>query len=51
MVVCAGKFPAGVRLAGVGSSVPRTVLSNDDLSKLVDTNDEWIATRTGIRRR
>ena len=41
----------GCKLVGVGSAAPATVLSNDDLSKLVDTNDEWIAARTGIRRR
>lgn len=39
------------RLAGVGSSVPETALSNDDLSAFVDTSDEWIAARTGIRKR
>lgn len=39
----------GCRLAGCGSSVPEAVLTNADLEKLVDTNDEWIATRTGIR--
>lgn len=31
--------------------VPDTVLTNDDLSKIVDTNDQWIVERTGIRRR
>jgi 3-oxoacyl-[acyl-carrier-protein] synthase III len=31
--------------------VPSTVLTNDDLARLVDTNDEWITTRTGIKRR
>lgn len=41
----------GCRLIGVGSSVPETVLSNHDLEKLVETNDEWITSRTGIRRR
>ena len=41
----------GCRLAGVGSSVPTTVLSNSDLERFVETNDEWIATRTGIKRR
>lgn len=41
----------GVRLIGSGSSVPDKVLTNDDLAKLVDTSDEWIATRTGIRQR
>ena len=40
---------AGCRLAGVGSSVPATVLTNKDLEKLVETNDDWIASRTGIR--
>ena len=40
---------AGCRLAGCGSSVPEAVLTNADLEKLVETNDEWIATRTGIR--
>ena len=42
---------AACRLAGVGSSVPETVITNADLASLVDTNDEWISTRTGIRRR
>ncbi|EIE18319.1 beta-ketoacyl-acyl carrier protein synthase III [Coccomyxa subellipsoidea C-169] len=41
----------GCKLAGSGSSVPEAVLSNTDLEKLVETNDEWIASRTGIRRR
>lgn len=45
----AGQF--GVRLAGVGSSVPEKFLTNDDLAQLVDTNDEWITTRTGIKKR
>lgn len=40
-----------MKMVGVGSSVPTTVLTNDDLSRLVDTNDEWIVSRTGIRRR
>lgn len=38
-------------ILGTGSYVPPTVVTNDDLSKLVDTNDEWITTRTGIQRR
>lgn len=41
----------GVRIAGTGVSVPDRVLSNEDLAKLVDTNDEWITTRTGIKTR
>ena len=40
---------AGCRLAGCGSSVPEAVLTNADLEKLVETNDDWIASRTGIR--
>lgn len=41
----------GVRLAGCGSSVPEKFLTNQDLERLVDTTDEWIVTRTGIRKR
>lgn len=41
----------GCKLIGVGSSAPHTVLTNNDLAKLVDTNDEWIVTRTGIQQR
>ena len=39
------------RIAGTGSYLPEKVLTNDDLSKIVDTSDEWIAARTGIRER
>jgi 3-oxoacyl-[acyl-carrier-protein] synthase-3 len=38
-------------LAGTGSALPEKRLTNDDLSKMVDTNDEWITQRTGIRER
>lgn len=41
----------GCRLIGVGSSVPETVLTNADLEKIVETSDEWISRRTGIRQR
>lgn len=41
----------GSKLIGCGSAIPKMVLSNDDLSKIVDTNDEWISVRTGIRNR
>lgn len=37
------------RIAGTGSFVPETRLSNDDLSKMVETNDQWVHERTGIR--
>ncbi len=36
---------------GIGIYAPERILSNDDLSKFVDTNDEWISTRTGIKQR
>lgn len=39
------------RIAGTGSYLPEKVLTNDDLAKMVDTSDEWIAARTGIRER
>ena len=39
------------RIAGTGSYLPEKVLSNHDLEKIMDTSDEWIRERTGIRRR
>src|SRR5436190_423546 len=38
-------------LAGTGSQLPERRLTNDELSRMVDTNDEWIVQRTGIRER
>lgn len=38
-------------IIGTGSYMPEKILTNDDLSKIVDTSDEWITTRTGIRER
>jgi 3-oxoacyl-[acyl-carrier-protein] synthase-3 len=38
-------------IIGTGSYLPEKVLTNDDLSKMVDTSDEWITTRTGIKER
>ncbi|WP_088187608.1 beta-ketoacyl-ACP synthase III [Desulfosporosinus sp. FKA] len=40
-----------VGIVGTGSFVPEKVLTNADMEKLVETNDEWIVTRTGIRER
>jgi 3-oxoacyl-[acyl-carrier-protein] synthase III len=40
-----------VRIVGTGSYVPDNVLTNADVEKIVDTSDEWIVTRTGIRER
>lgn len=42
---------AGVRLIGTGMHVPEACLTNDDLSRFMDTSDEWITQRTGIRER
>lgn len=39
------------RIAGVGAYVPETVVTNNDLAWIVDTSDEWIVSRTGIRER
>ncbi len=39
------------KIAGLGSYVPENVVTNDDLAKLMDTNDEWIQERTGIKER
>lgn len=41
----------GIKLRGTGRCVPANTVTNDDLSRLVDTNDEWITARTGIRSR
>lgn len=41
----------GARIIGTGSCLPKTVVTNDDLSKIMDTSDEWISTRTGIKER
>jgi 3-oxoacyl-[acyl-carrier-protein] synthase III len=41
----------GVAITGSGSAVPATSIHNQTLSELVETSDEWIATRTGIRER
>ena len=39
------------RIVGTGSYLPEKILTNDDISKFVDTSDEWIRERTGIRQR
>ena len=39
------------KIAGLGYYVPENVVTNDDLSKIMDTNDEWIQERTGIQER
>lgn len=39
------------KIAGLGYFVPENIVTNDDLSKIIDTNDEWIQERTGIKER
>ena len=41
----------GIKLRGTGRCVPASTVTNDDLARLVDTNDAWITARTGIRSR
>ncbi|CAI9274293.1 unnamed protein product [Lactuca saligna] len=41
----------GCKLVGCGSALPKLQYSNDDLAKVMDTTDEWISSRTGIRNR
>src|SRR5581483_2268633 len=41
----------GTRIAGIGKALPERVLTNADLEKIVDTSDEWITERTGIKER
>lgn len=43
--------PLRVSIAGTGSHVPERILTNEDLAGMVDTTDEWILTRTGMRER
>lgn len=40
-----------IKVMGTGRYAPSKVMTNDDFSKILDTNDEWITTRTGIKRR
>ena len=51
MVVATSRAPGRARIASLATYVPPRVLTNADLEKMVDTNDEWILQRTGIRER
>jgi 3-oxoacyl-[acyl-carrier-protein] synthase III len=46
-----GKANGAISITGVGAYAPARVLTNDDLSHMMDTSDEWIVERTGIRER
>ncbi|MBI4978888.1 MAG: ketoacyl-ACP synthase III [Spirochaetes bacterium] len=48
---CSVSEASKVRIAGVGSHVPERILTNKDLEAMVETSDEWITSRTGIRER
>ena len=41
----------GSRIAGSGIDIPELTITNDDLARIMDTSDEWIAQRTGVRQR
>ena len=45
------QVPTMAKISGVGHYSPEKRLTNQDLEKMVDTNDEWIVTRTGISER
>ena len=40
----------GIQIVSTGKALPEEIITNDDLSRIVDTNDEWITTRTGIKK-
>lgn len=46
-----GKLGAGIAITGIGSAAPKAILSNEHLSQMVETSDEWISTRTGMKKR
>jgi 3-oxoacyl-[acyl-carrier-protein] synthase-3 len=46
-----GTANGAISITGIGAYAPEHVITNDDLSKLMDTSDEWIVERTGIRER
>jgi len=43
--------PVRATIQGLGVCIPTRILTNDDLARMVDTTDEWITARTGIKRR
>jgi len=51
MKAMANKKKRKIKIVGTGSYTPEKVLTNADLEKMVDTSDEWITTRTGIKER
>ena len=51
LVAATGRTRPRARLTGVGTYVPERVLTNAELEEMVETSDEWIVSRTGIRER
>jgi 3-oxoacyl-[acyl-carrier-protein] synthase-3 len=49
--VSSNGYPRSTRIVGYGHYAPEGVLTNEDLSRIVDTSDEWITSRTGIKER
>ena len=45
------QFESGISFVGCGSATPQKIINNDQLGQRVETNDEWIKSRTGIRER
>ncbi len=41
----------GIRIVGTGKYLPEKIVTNEDMARIVDTSDEWITTRTGIKQR
>lgn len=50
-IALSARTSSGVTIVGTGSALPSTILTNADLEKVMDTSDEWIVQRTGIRTR
>jgi 3-oxoacyl-[acyl-carrier-protein] synthase III len=50
-VIGTGRSDVHVTITGLGAYVPERVMANDELAQIVDTSDEWIVERTGIRER
>jgi 3-oxoacyl-[acyl-carrier-protein] synthase-3 len=50
-MIGSGRSDAHVTITGLGAHAPERVITNDELAQLVDTSDEWIIERTGIRER
>ena len=41
----------GIKIVGTGHAAPSKIVTNEDMAKIVETNDEWITSRTGITHR